>query len=309
MKTGKYKDIAQKMLNSAGIVINGDAPSDITVYNEDLYERVLTKGSLGFGEAYMDGWWDCKKLDDFFCRILSHKLDTEVLNINDSLRVIKARLLNQGRKSLAFEIGRCHYDIGNDLYRQMLDKRMIYSCGYWKEAHDIDTAQEKKLELICRKLDLKPGMRLLDIGCGWGGTAKYAAEHYGADVVGVTVSEEQVKLAREFCKNLPVEIKLQDYRDIEGIFDRIVSVGMVEHVGVKNYPIYFKIAREHLKEDGIFLLHTIGSNKSQVNTDPWIERYIFPNSMLPSGKQLLEASEEYFVMEDWHNFGAYYDRT
>ena len=284
-------------------------PWDIQIRNDDFYERVLTKGSLGLGESYMDGWWECEKLDDFFYRVLFQKLDTRILSMGDSLRVLKARLINMGKPSRAFEIGKRHYDIGNRLYRHMLDKLMIYSCGYWQKASDLDQAQEHKLDLICRKLELKPGMRLLDIGCGWGGTARYAAEHYGAEVVGITVSEEQCKLAREMCRGLPVEIRLQDYRTIEGTFDRMVSIGMVEHVGVKNYPIYFKVARKHLADDGLFLLHTIGSNRSNVNADAWIERYIFPNSMLPSGKQLLEASEDQFIMEDWHNFGADYDRT
>ncbi len=309
MKPNQYRSIAQKLLIAADIAIDGNRPWDIQVHREEFYNRVLSKGSLGLGESYMDGWWDCPALDEFFCRVLSHKLDAKVLTFNDSLKVVKARLLNQGSKARAFEIGRHHYDIGNDLYRRMLDDRMIYSCGYWKNADTLHKAQEDKLELLCKKLDLKPGMRLLDIGCGWGGTAKYAAERYGVEVIGVTVSQEQAELAKEECRGLPIEILLQDYRDVKGTFDRIVSVGMIEHVGVKNYPVYFKVAREHLADDGIFVLHTIGSNKSKVNVDPWIERYIFPNSMLPSGKQLLEAGEDHFIMEDWHNFGADYDTT
>lgn len=309
MKKHKYREIAQRLLDSAEIEINGSHPWDIQVNNEKFYERVLTHGSLGLGESYMDGWWDCEKLDEFFCRVLAKGLADEILTFNDSLNILKARLLNMGSPSLAFEIGKHHYDIGNDLYRQMLDKRLMYSCGYWKTATDLDGAQLAKLELICQKLDLKPGMRLLDIGCGWGGTAKYAAETYGVSVVGVTVSENQAQFARESCRDLPVKIQLQDYRDIDGTFDRIVSIGMIEHVGMKNYPTYFNVAREHLAEDGLFLLHTIGSNRSQVNADAWIERYIFPNSMLPSGKQIFNAMEGKFVMEDWHNFGADYDKT
>jgi len=309
MKQNNFKKTACQLLESANIQINGPHPWDIRIHNENFFEKVLTKGSLGLGESYMDGWWDCERLDEFFHRILLKKLDKTVISIIDSLKILKARLINMGRRSQAFEIGKRHYDIGNRLYRRMLDKLMIYSCGYWDNAVDLDQAQKHKLDLICRKLRLKPGMHLLDIGCGWGGTARYAAEKYDVKVDGITVSRQQASFAENLCQGLPVEIRLQDYRSLEKTYDRIVSVGMVEHVGVKNYAVFFKVAREHLAEDGLFLLHTIGSNESEVNVDAWIERYIFPNSMIPSGKQLLEASEKNFVMEDWHNFGADYDKT
>jgi cyclopropane-fatty-acyl-phospholipid synthase len=191
----------------------------------------------------------------------------------------------------------------------MLDKQMAYSCGYWRDAGNLDEAQENKLDLICRKLGLQPGTKVLDIGCGWGSLAKYAAEKYKAEVVGITVSQEQVDLARKICGGLPVEIKLMDYRDIRGQFDRIVSVGMIEHVGYKNYRTFMEVTHRCLQGDGLFLLHTIGSNKSRTSVDPWINKYIFPNGMLPSIKQLGSAIEGLFVMEDWHNFSADYDKT
>jgi cyclopropane-fatty-acyl-phospholipid synthase len=191
----------------------------------------------------------------------------------------------------------------------MLDKRMVYTCGYWKDAKTLDEAQEAKLDLTCKKLNLKPGMKVLDIGCGWGSFAKYAAEKYKVKVVGITVSKEQAVLAKALCKGLPIEIRLQDYRDLNEKFDRIVSLGMFEHVGYKNYKTYMKVVHRCLKDDGLFLLHTIGGNKSVKSTDPWIDKYIFPNSMLPSIKQMGDAIEDYFVMEDWHNFSADYDKT
>jgi cyclopropane-fatty-acyl-phospholipid synthase len=206
-------------------------------------------------------------------------------------------------------VGEKHYDIGNDLYEKMLDSRMIYSCGYWKDAQNLDEAQENKLELTCRKLKLAAGQKVLDIGCGWGGTARYMAEHYGVEVVGATISQAQAELARTRCAGLPVEILLMDYRDLKGRFDKIVSIGMFEHVGPKNYRTYFSKVSELLKEDGLFLLHTIGSNTSAISTDPWIERYIFPNGVIPSAQQISAAFEGCFVMEDWHNFGSYYDQT
>jgi len=186
---------------------------------------------------------------------------------------------------------------------------LIYSCGYWKNATDLDQAQEDKLDLVCRKLALQPGMRVLDLGCGWGGAAKFAAERYGVEVVGITISNEQQKLAQQLCKGLPVDIRLEDYRLLNEKFDRIYSLGMFEHVGYKNYSKYFKVIKNNLKSDGLFLLHSIGCNESVTQTDPWISRYIFPNSMLPSAKQITDAAEGTLILEDWHNFGTDYDKT
>lgn len=191
----------------------------------------------------------------------------------------------------------------------MLDPYMQYSCGYWKDATTLEAAQEAKLDMICRKLELKPGMTLLDIGCGWGGLSEFAARHYGVSVHGVTISAEQQKMAQERCKDLDVTILLQDYRDLNLSFDRIVSVGMFEHVGPKNYATYFDVVARNLKPDGLFLLHTIGSNHTDLNVDPWIDKYIFPNGCLPSVMHIAQTSEPHFVMEDWHNFGVDYDTT
>ena len=218
-------------------------------------------------------------------------------------------MVNLQKPSRAFQIGRHHYDIGNDLFSRMLDRRMIYSCGYWKNATTLDEAQEAKLDLVCRKLGLCPGMRVLDIGCGWGGTARFAAERYGVAVVGITVSEKQVQLAQEACAGLDIDIRLQDYRQLDGTFDRVLSIGMFEHVGCKNYRAFMRVVRDRLVDDGLFLLHTIGSNRSVTRTDPWTERYIFPNSMLPSAAQIAAAAEGTLVIEDWHSFGPDYDTT
>jgi cyclopropane-fatty-acyl-phospholipid synthase len=206
-------------------------------------------------------------------------------------------------------VGFKHYDLGNRLFEAMLDSRMNYTCGYWKNAKNLDEAQLHKLELTCQKLLLKPGMRMLDIGCGFGALAKYAAENYGVKVVGVTISKEQRDYAQQNCAGLPVEIRFQDYRDVNEKFDRIASLGMFEHVGHLNYRTYMNVANKCLSDDGIFLLHTIGSKVSSVASDEWISKYIFPNGMLPSIPQIGNAAEGLFVMEDWHNFGADYDKT
>ena len=186
------------------------------------------------------------------------------------------KLFNYQSKARAFQIGEHHYDLGNDLFEKMLDKRMIYSCGYWKNAKTLDEAQEAKLDLICRKLYLKPGMKVLDIGCGWGGFAFFAAEKYGVEVVGVSVSKEQIAYAEAKRGKLPVTFLLQDYRDITGSFDRVVSVGMFEHVGYKNYTEFMTVVNRCMKDDGLCLLHTIGATITSFHPDPWIQKYIFP---------------------------------
>lgn len=322
------KSIINSLLSNTGITINGSNPCDPQIHNEKFYERVLRQGSLGLGESYMDGWWDCEKLDQFFHKILSTDLDRKVKDdFEMTLKIAFNFVLNAGRKSKAFEIGQKHYDIGNDLYRTMLDKRLTYTCGYWNSPSTrpspeattgeagsgnnmtLDEAQEAKLDLVCKKIGLKPGQKILDIGCGWGSFLGYAAEKYKANALGITVSKEQKDLAEKLYKNLPIEIRHQDYRNINEKFDHIVSLGIFEHVGYKNYRTFMEVVHKALKDDGLFLLHTIGGNRSVRTTDPWIEKYIFPNSMLPSINQISKSIEGLFVMEDWHNFGTDYDKT
>lgn len=304
-----YRIVAE-LLSRAGIIINGSSEADIRVKNGDFFKRVLREGSLGLGESYMDGWWECDRLDIFFTKVLRANLENQIpRHLKNTLRIAIARLFNLQSKKRAWIVGKEHYDLGNDLFSRMLDPYMQYSCGYWKEAETLEEAQQAKLNLICQKLRLEPGMRVLDIGCGWGGLAWYMARNYGVSVVGVTISAEQQKLAQARCEGLAVQILLQDYRDLQDKFDRIVSVGMFEHVGPKNYTAYFDIVDRNLEQDGIFLLHTIGSKKTDHNVDPWINHYIFPNGCLPSACHIADACESRFIIEDWHNFGADYDTT
>jgi cyclopropane-fatty-acyl-phospholipid synthase len=306
----RYKNITEKILGLAGIQINGNNPWDIQVHNDEFYRRAITEGELGVGESYMDAWWDAEKPDEFIYKIIHAEIDEKIQHkLSILIRLFAIRLFNLQSKRRAFIIGEKHYDLGNDLFQNMLDKRMNYSCAYWKDATGLDEAQENKLELICRKIYLKPGMRVLDIGCGWGSFGKYAAEKYQAEVVGITVSREQVELGRRLCQGFPVEFRLMDYRDIHSKFDRIVSIGMIEHVGFKNYRTFFQVANRCLKDGGLFLLHTIGRLKSLKTLDTWTNKYIFPNAMLPSVAQLSKSSEDLFVMEDLQNFGPDYDRT
>jgi len=230
-------------------------------------------------------------------------------SLADWLRLARAWLWNLQSVGRAAQVARRHYDLGKDLFGAMLDARAIYSCGYWCDARTLDEAQEAKLDLVARKLALEPGMRVLDIGCGWGGAARRLAERWGVEVVGVTISDEQAHFASEHCRGLPVQIRHQDYRSIEGRYDRVYSIGMFEHVGWQNYRAYFTEVAGLLDPDGLFLLHSIGARVSSRYSDPWVARYIFPNSLLPSAAQIAAASEGLFAIEDWHNFGADYDRT
>ncbi|MBA3816755.1 MAG: cyclopropane fatty acyl phospholipid synthase [Parachlamydiaceae bacterium] len=310
MHQGAMKNLVEEYFHRGDIILDGSNPWDIQILDDRFYQKVIMQGTLGFGEAYMDGWWDVQSLDEMIFRFLRFNPEQNLkLSHQQMWHWLQSCLLNLQSKSRALIVGEKHYDIGNELFKRMLDKRMTYSCGYWKEANNLDAAQEAKLELICKKIGLAPGMKVLDIGCGWGSFAKYAAEKYNVEVVGITISKKQLELAQVLCKGLPITLRLQDYRDINEPFDRIVSVGQMEHVGYKNYPTYFDVILKCLKDDGIFLLHTIGNNYSVRNVDPWLEKYIFPNGMLPSIKQLASAFEKKFVMEDWHNFGNDYDKT
>jgi cyclopropane-fatty-acyl-phospholipid synthase len=306
----KSETTIRELLDLAEIEINGSQPWDIQVHDDRLYDRILRDSSLGLGEAYMDGWWDCASLDGLICRVLKAHLDEKVKNnLRLVFQVVRAGLFNRQSSARAYEVGEKHYDLGNDLYLAMLDKRLNYTCGYWKNAGNLDEAQEAKLELVCRKIGLRPSMRILELGCGWGSFAKYAAEKYGASVLGVTVSKEQVALGMQLCKGLPVELRLQDYREVTGTYDAVISIGVMEHVGYKNYADYMRVVDRCLKKDGIAFVHTIGGNISATTGEPWTDKYIFPNGLLPSIAQLARTMEGQFVMEDWHNFGPYYDQT
>jgi cyclopropane-fatty-acyl-phospholipid synthase len=306
-------DVLARMLAQADVKLNGDRPWDIQIHDHRIARRVLAQGSLGLGESYMDGWWDCEALDEFFCRILRARLEERVSPtlVWHSLR---ARLFNLQSVRRAWHVGQTHYDLGNDFFAAMLDSRMTYTCGYWAaRATNLEDAQAAKLDLVCRKLGLGPGMRLLDIGCGWGSLMKFAARHYGVACVGLTISREQAVHVRENREGLPIEVHLSDYRTFNTAgretFDRLASVGMFEHVGRRNHGAFFDVARRSLKDNGLLLLHTIGKNRRGGGTDPWIDRYIFPNGELPSLGEIADRSESQFVVEDLHNFGADYDRT
>ncbi len=302
------KKMCNRLLASAEIRINGDRPWDIRV-NDDKFYYAILKGSLGLGESYVEGLWDCEKIDETIFRLLGANVDRKTIRLDNAVTDLIGKTFNLQTRYLSKKVAKIHYDLGNDFYSAMLDPYMQYTCGYWENADNLNDAQTDKLDLICRKLMLQPGEKILEMGCGWGGFAKYAAEKYKCHVTAVNISEEQVKYAKEICKGLPVEIIHSDYRDIKGTFDKVVSIGMLEHVGYKNYKSFMKHTYECLKPGSIALVHSIGSNITSPATDPWLNKYIFPNSKLPSIKQVAEACEPYFVVEDFHNLSVSYDKT
>jgi cyclopropane-fatty-acyl-phospholipid synthase len=310
----RFSATIDRLLGAAGIRRNGPDPWDMQVRDERVFARILAQGSLGLGESYVDGDWDCVQLDEFFHRILRSGVQNRApRNLKLLAAQLRARWLNLQSPRRAFIPAQVHYDLGNDLFEATFDTRLTGSCGYWREAKELDGAQDAKHDLICRKLGLQRGQLVFDIGCGWGAFMKFAAERYGVACTGVTVSREQVSWGEQRCRELPVRFVFGDYRrlpaDVKGPYDRLVSMGMFEHVGNKNYPHYFSIAHRLLKDEGLFLLHTIGSNDSTYAIDPWLNKYIFPNAVLPSIAQIGAAIERRFVVEDWHNFGADYDKT
>lgn len=304
--------ILREAADLAGVNFNGEQPWDIQVFDSRAYRRILTQGSLGFGESYMENMWECHALDELFHRLLKINIEKRlggVARLRLFIEIVRQNFFNRQTNKRAYEVGKKHYDTGNDIFEAMLDPTMSYSCGYWAKADTLAQAQTDKLDLICRKLMLQPGERVLEIGCGWGSFAQYAAQHYGVELHGITISKEQQTLARERCAGLPVTIELMDYRELEGQFDKIVSIGMFEHVGPKNYSVYFDSVLKLLRPEGLFLLHTIGIHATSLKVDPWIDKYIFRNGKLPSAEELARVLNGRFVIEDWHNFGTDYDKT
>jgi len=309
LESGRFRARLERLFAGCGVQIDGPNAWDIQVHHGKFFARVLANGSLGLGESYMDGWWDVRDLDGFIYRLLAANLDEKVKTWRDVLAWLIASLVNLQRRTRAFEVGERHYDLGNEFYEAMLDRRMMYSCAYWDHAHDLDRAQEAKLALTLGKLGLEPGQRVLDVGCGWGGALRYAVEKYGVVGVGVTVAREQAAYARAASQGMPIAIRVQDYRDMHERFDHVFSIGMFEHVGVRNYRRYMQVVRRCLYPGGRFLLHTIGKRQASNHTDPWINRYIFPNSMIPSRGQIEHAISGIFTVSGWQDIGAHYERT
>ena len=298
------------LLKDAGITVNGPSPWDIQIHNADFWTRLFAEGTLGLGESYMDGWWDAGDLAEFFNRVLVGKV-ADSLKVTPNLvwQIAQAKLLNMQTIARSKRVAKMHYS-ETDAYKASLDARMTGSCGYWPAGvTNVDQAQEAKLDLVCRKIGLKAGQRVWDIGCGWGAFMGFAAEKYGANCVGVTVSPDQAAYGRQRYKDLPVEFQVKDYREFEGKTDHVVSMGMFEHVGHKNYRAYFEKARSVVKDDGLFMMHTIGAQWSTETIEAWLEKYIFPGGVIPSMAQIGKAIDGLWSVVDVHNIGPHYDKT
>ena len=299
-----------ELFRKADIRVNGSRPWDIQVHNKKFFSRLLKDGSIALGESYVDGWWDCKQIDQFVYRLLKNnilsKLHMSFINKAYNLRV---KLLNLQSKKKAKKNVSFHYNLGNDLFEATLGKYMSYSCAYWKNAKNLDQAQKNKMDLICKKLKLKKGMNVLDIGYGWGGFAKFAADKYRVKVVGLTLSQDQYLYALTYCRDSNVEIRVEDYRDHKGQYDRVVCIEMMEHVGPKNHRDFMECVHNNLKKDGLFLLQSISTSVSAKRNDPWIDKYIFPGTVPLSAKQITTASEGLFYIADWHDFTEDYHKT
>ena len=304
------REQGRELLDGAGVTVGGDQPHDIQIHDDRFWRRVLRDRELGLGEAYQEGWWDAIRVDEFLVRVLTADLRSAIrASPALLLNVLRANLVNRQTIRRAGHNAGAHYDIGNDLYLRMLGPEMVYSCARWDEAGSLEAAQAAKLDLVCQKLHLEPGMRILDIGCGWGSFARHAATHHGAVVVGISPAAEQVDEARKRAGNLPVEFRQQDYREVAGTYDRIVSIGMMEHVGPRNYGTFFERCGDLLEPNGLMLHHTIGSNESTQSVDTWFDRYIFPGGVVPSLHQIAGASQPRWAVEDVQNLGPDYDRT
>ena len=304
------KDRIVGLLKDAGVTVNGSNPWDIQIRNENTWNRVFAEGTLGLGEAYMDGWWDVGDMAEFFNKVLVGRIGDK-LRVTPNLiwQIVQAKFLNMQSIERSRRVANMHYN-ETEAYKASLDKRMTGSCGYWPEGvTNVDQAQEAKLDLVCRKIGLKPGQLVWDIGCGWGAFMGFAAEKYGARCVGVTVSPDQAAYGRERYKDLPIEFQVKDYREFQGKTDHVVSMGMFEHVGHKNYRTYFEKARSVIKDDGLFMMHTVGSQWSTDTIEPWLEKYIFPGGVIPSMAQIGKAIDGLWSVVDTHNIGPNYDKT
>lgn len=312
------RDLFRALFEKAGLTLGQRDDCDVVVHDPAVFSRWLTDGSLGLGETYMDGAWDAARLDDVFAKLqrLSSGDKRRLFRSWQTVALVAAsRVANRQSERRARMVTEEHYDLGNDFFAAWLDARMIYSCAVWGDGDDLDAAQRRKLDLVATKLALAPGMRVLDLGCGWGGAARYLAETYDVHVTAVNIAREQLGRAREHCRDADVSVVECDYRALterfgERAFDAVYSLGMIEHVGWKNYPRYMAETRGVLREGGRSLIQTIGATRSLTQVaDPWIDRYIFPNGMLPSMAQLTRAAERLLVLEHVENLGPHYDRT
>ena len=295
----------------------GDTPrARIRFDSRDTLRWVLRDPRMRFPEAYVEGHWEPENDDLMPVLEFAMRNSSQLLSRwGRYLRILRARL---GELNTAISARRNishHYDIDTPVYRLFLDREMHYSCAYFPDPDmSLEAAQEAKCALIARKLDLKPGARVLDIGCGWGSNALYLARHFDVHVTGITLSERQLEIARQRAEEAGladrVSFRLEDYRDTRGPFDAIVSIGMFEHVGRPQYATFFRCVHDLLAPDGVALVHTIGGSRPPDEGSPWIRKYIFPGGYIPAASEVMphvEHSE--LVMTDFEVLRLHYAKT
>jgi cyclopropane-fatty-acyl-phospholipid synthase len=298
--------LLQKALDKAGITINGNRPHDVRINNPRAWIRIFFEGTLGTGESYEDGDWDCDDISELTNILLTAGANRGHTGLTGTLLALAGTFQNQQTVRKSRRVAK-HYNLSPEFYKRVLGDELVYTCGYWKDAATLAEAQRNKLTLVSEKIHLEPGHEVLDVGCGWGSYAEHAVRCYGSKVTGITIAKEQAYYARKRCEGLPARFEIEDYRDHHGTYDRIVSIGMFEQVGPRNFRTFFEKMRSLLKPDGFFLLHTIVG--SEPGGDPWLEKYIFPGGYLPTAAQIEKSIEGLFVSEDVENFGADYDKT
>jgi cyclopropane-fatty-acyl-phospholipid synthase len=304
------RPLVAAVLRTAGIHLGGDQPWDVQVTDPRFYSSVLLRGSLGFGESYMRGWWHVEDLEEVAYRLSRAGLHWVARALPPHLVALAAASFsNRQTRTDSVNLVDRHYNLGNDLFRGFLGRSMVYSCAYFDDTESLDRAQELKLDLICRRLGLKAGERLLDIGGGWGEFARHAALHYGCHVTSINIADEQIRHARERCAGLPVEIVKCDYRDLRGSFDKVAVIAMLTHVGHSNYRRFMTIVHDCLATGGRVLVETLGSRISKVNCEPWTNRYIFPGGVVPSLRQIDRAADGLLARTEVTEFGHHYVPT
>lgn len=292
----------------------------ILIKNDACFDKMFQKGELGTAESYMDGDWESNDLEYVLYTILdNHGSIVEKLKsqswwlfyaffVTQYKRFFSKNTLITSKQNI-----KMHYDVGNDLYEKMLGQHMQYTCAYFHRPDmTLDEAQEAKMALIAKKLDLQPGMKVLDIGCGFGHMVNYIATRYDVQITGINISEAQLSHAKANFSRNNVRFLLQDYRDVDEKYDRIYSIGMIEHVGKANYPVYFDKCFDCLNDDGLILVHTITYSERlwiSNETNSFIMKYIFPESELPHVSDFLQAYNNRWQLEDFQNFGMSYAKT
>jgi len=298
------------ILSRAGVSINGNQPWDITVIDNRFYGHVLANGSLGLGESYMRQYWSTQDLEELFYRLVSSGME-EVGNRIPG-RIISrifSRGLNRQTTHKSKKNAEHHYNLGNSLFFNFLGKYKNYSCGYYKEAETLDEAQLAKLHRLCELLELKKGDRLLDVGGGWGEFAKFAADNYGCHVTSINIAEEQIKHARQYCRDANVDIVKCDYRNMTGSFNKIAVIAMFTHVGHKNYRQFMETMSRILEPGGKMIMETVGGHRSKTRCEPWTDKYIFPGGLIPSLDQIDQSIKGLFLRDSLEEFGDDYVLT